>query len=120
YLLWNINNAGKAQLIDIEGNKFSGTPNLDKLTKMDSLPIVRHDNGTDYIVTEDNKIISTATGIQAFKGEDKSTSIQRERIIAKTRGGNVINTQENVIEETPKPVVNSTHSFTYGGITIPT
>ena len=118
YLLWNINEAGKAQLIDIKGNKFSGTPAVNKLSVISSSPIVKHSNGTGYIVYDNRLIISTATGKLSFTADDNSTRLQRESILSKARGGNVVNTQDNVIEEQPKATSN--YSFSYRGITIPT
>ena len=70
YLLWNINESQKAQLITKEGSKFSGTPSLDKLDKIiASYPIVDYNN-TKYIVTKNGNIYSTKTGKNVFQSEN--------------------------------------------------
>ena len=79
YLFWN-NNNGKAQLINTDGTKFSGTPNIDKLTVTGSYKTTIYDN-TEYIVTDNNNIYSGATGNLVFVNLDGSTKSKKEKII---------------------------------------
>lgn len=120
FVLWNINETGKAQLTDlISGEKFSGTPNVDKLTHLEKGAIVPYNNGTSYIVAKD-RIISTATGKFSFIGDDKSSRIQRNYILEKAMTGKTLNTQENVVEEAPKEKSPTPFTFTYDGVSIGT
>jgi hypothetical protein len=81
YLFWNENAAGKAQLINADGTKFSGTPNMDKITEvLGSFKSVEY-NGTEYIVSDKGNIYSGATGNRVFTAEDAGTVTQRNRII---------------------------------------
>lgn len=81
YIFWNKNESGKAQLIDIQtGEKFSGTPNMDKLTVTGLLKTAIY-NKSPYIVTKDNKIYSGATGNLSFEGDDSTSKTARESII---------------------------------------
>ena len=61
YLLWHVNSFGKAQLMNPDGTKFSGTPEVDKLTWLYQVPIVNF-NKVDYAVDIKHRIISLATG----------------------------------------------------------
>jgi hypothetical protein len=61
YLLWHVNSFGKAQLMNPDGTKFSGTPEVAKLTWLYQVPIV-HFNKVDYVVDIKHRIISLATG----------------------------------------------------------
>jgi len=79
YLFWNDNN-GKAQLINTDGTKFSGTPNLDKLTVTGAYATTMYDN-TEYIVTDNNNIYSGATGNLVFVNLDGSTKSKKAKII---------------------------------------
>jgi hypothetical protein len=81
WIVWNISDTGKAQLIDTEGNKFSGTPNSDKLTKIGDYTTTVFD-GTDYIVTGNENIYSLATGKQVFTNGDGSTASKKAKIIS--------------------------------------
>jgi hypothetical protein len=81
YLFWNENAAGKAQLINIDGTKFSGTPNMDKMTDIiGSFKSVEY-NSTEYIVTDKGNIYSGATGNRVYEGTDNSSMTQKQRII---------------------------------------
>jgi hypothetical protein len=66
YLLWNINAAGKAQLTDPDGTKFTGTPNIDKLSYIKTLPKVEFNNKM-FVVDSKNKIFSLSTGNEVYK-----------------------------------------------------
>jgi hypothetical protein len=79
YLFWN-DNKGKAQLINTDGTKFSGTPNLDKLTVIGAYTTTMYDN-TEYIVTDNNNIYSGATGNLVFVNLDGSTKSKKAKII---------------------------------------
>lgn len=81
WIVWNISDTNRAQLIDTEGNKFSGTPNIDKMTKIGDYTTTDF-NGTDYIVTAKENIYSLTTGKQVFTSLDNSTKTQKERIIS--------------------------------------
>ena len=96
YLFWNDNN-GKAQLINTDGTKFSGTPNLDKLTVIGAYTTTMYDN-TEYIVTDNNNIYSGATGNLVFVNLDGSTKSKKAKII-KAALESLQNT-ENVESET--------------------
>jgi hypothetical protein len=80
WLLWNITDKNKAQLITTEGKKFSGTPNLDKLKVISYLPSTVY-NGVDYIVTPNENVYSLATGVKVYTALDNSSKTQKERII---------------------------------------
>ena len=80
WIVWNISDSNKAQLINTEGEKFSGTPNLDKLTKIGDYTTTVF-NGTDYIVTQNENIYSLATGKQVYTNLDNSTKTQKAKII---------------------------------------
>lgn len=80
WIVWNISDSNKAQLINTEGEKFSGTPNLDKLTKIGDYTTTVF-NGIDYIVTQNENIYSLATGKQVYTNLDNSTKTQKAKII---------------------------------------
>jgi hypothetical protein len=61
YLLWHVNSFGKAQLMNPDGTKFSGTPEVAKCKWLCQLPIVNF-NKVDYTVDIKHRIISLATG----------------------------------------------------------
>ena len=61
YLLWHVNSFGKAQLMNPDGTKFSGTPEVAKLTWLYQVPIVNF-NKVDYAVDVKHRIISLTTG----------------------------------------------------------
>jgi hypothetical protein len=112
WIVWNISDTGKAQLIDTEGNKFSGTPNLDKLTKIGDY-ITTDFDGTDYIVTGNENIYSLATGKQVFTNGDGSTVSKKAKIINQIMKENDLVLPENTLKEI-KETVNSelpTRSF---------
>ncbi|HPQ80031.1 MAG TPA: hypothetical protein PLG47_06225, partial [Candidatus Dojkabacteria bacterium] len=102
YLFWNQNNAGKAQLIKTDGTKFSGTPNIDKLTVLGAYPTVMYNN-TEYIVTDNNNVYSGATGSLVYTGSDNSSRVQKERII-------------NLAKPTAKEDISSSFAKTYSGL----
>ena len=79
YLFWN-NNNGKAQIINTDGTKFSGTPNIDKLTVLGSYQTTMYNN-TEYIVTDKGNVYSGANGGLVYTAQDNSTKVQKERII---------------------------------------
>lgn len=81
YLYWNTNNSGKAQLIDVNtGEKFSGTPNMDKLEVVGTEKVATYNN-VQYIVNSKGEIFSTATGDRVFTADDNSTKSIREGLI---------------------------------------
>ena len=61
YLLWHVNSFGKAQLMNPDGTKFSGTPEVAKCKWLYQVPIVNF-NKVDYVVDIKHRIISLATG----------------------------------------------------------
>lgn len=66
YLLWNINESGKAQLTDSTGAKFAGTPMLNKLENTGVIfPTVEYNNNTFYILPG-NVLISAANGKEVY------------------------------------------------------
>jgi PHD/YefM family antitoxin component YafN of YafNO toxin-antitoxin module len=80
WIVWGISDNGRAKLIDTEGNKFSGTPSLDKLSKIGDYTTTVF-NGTDYIVTQNENIYSLDTGKQVFNSLDDSTKSKKAKII---------------------------------------
>ena len=66
YLLWHVNSFGKAQLMNPDGTKFSGTPEVAKLKWLYQVPIV-HFNKVDYVVDVKHRIISLGTGKICFE-----------------------------------------------------
>jgi hypothetical protein len=77
FLLWNINDANKAQLISADGKRFTRTPNLDKLTWHKTLPTVFYINAK-YMVDRNHRIFSLTTGKQVYK----NNSPQKRAILA--------------------------------------
>lgn len=98
WIVWNITDKDKAQLIDTEGNKFSGTPNLDKLSPIGNY-ITTEFNGTDYIVTQNENIYSLDTGKQVFTNLDGSTKSKKEKIINQIIEENNLMPEDNTSEE---------------------
>jgi hypothetical protein len=80
YLFWNETEKNKAQLIKTDGTKFSGTPNIDKLTILGSYKTTVYNNA-EYIVTDKNNIYSGKTGDIVYAGEDNSSIAQKKYII---------------------------------------
>jgi hypothetical protein len=80
WILWNVNSSGKAQLIDVEGKKAPGTPNINNIKVLSYYPTTVY-NGVDYIVTPNENIYSLATGDKVYTAIDNSTKTQKERII---------------------------------------
>ena len=79
YILWNINNSNKAQLVGVDGTKFSGTPNLDKLIVEGNYPKATY-NGTEYIVTDKGNIYSLANGSIRWTSDAQSSLDARNDI----------------------------------------
>jgi len=107
YLFWNKTNLDKAQLIQVDGTKFSGTPNLDKLTILGSYPTVSYNN-IDYIVTDNDNVYSGATGNLVYTGNDNSSKTQKQRIIDEAKNNTNFNlsiadrvAQDNKADELP-------------------
>ena len=80
YLFWNQNASGKAQLINTDGTKFSGTPNVDQLAVIGGYNTTMYQN-TEYIVTDNNNVYSGATGNLVYTGSSNSAIVQKQRII---------------------------------------
>lgn len=93
WIVWNITDSNRAQLINTNGEKFSGTPNLDKLTKIGDYTTTDF-NGTDYIVTANENIYSLDTGKQVFTSLDGSTKTKKEMIINQIMEENGLDTIE--------------------------
>ena len=81
YILWGTTANGSAKLYDAStGEKYTGTPKLDKLTSAGGkYKSITHSNGTDYIYVDGN-IISLATGLPTFTNP---TDPQRQQILNK-------------------------------------
>jgi hypothetical protein len=94
YLFWN-NNNGKAQLINTDGSKFSGTPNINKLKVLGNYKTTIYNN-TEYIVTDNNNVYSAATGNLVYTGKDNSSKTQKQRII---------DSAKSQINQPSKPIV---------------
>lgn len=84
YLLWHVNSFGKAQMMNPDGTKFSGTPEVAKLKWLYQLPIV-HYNSVDYVIDIKHRIISLATGKICFE-----TGIVRERILEEVKQSPIV------------------------------
>jgi alkylated DNA repair dioxygenase AlkB len=80
YILWNINAAGKAQLTKMDGTKFSGTPEMDKLSYIESLPKVEFNNKM-FVVNSEDRIFSLSTGNEVYKN-----ATEKPQILAKLKG----------------------------------
>jgi hypothetical protein len=93
WLVWNITEQDKLQLIGLDGSKFSGTPNKDSknITKILGAynTTVDKSTGVDVIVTDNNNIYSTATGKKLHEGKDGSSLKKRNDIL------NSLQTDEN-------------------------
>ncbi len=96
YLYWGDSKSGQAQLTQEDGTKFSGTPNLDKLKAIGNYPTAIY-NGTSYIVVDDFKIYSIATGKRVYSGNDSTSVNGRESILnqMKEKGKRRIDPQSN-------------------------
>lgn len=67
YILWKINTSNKAQLIDDNGKKFSGTPNIDKLTVLGNYKQYTYNNGMNYISPNGKDVYSLSSGNKVFE-----------------------------------------------------
>ncbi len=110
YLFWNENAAGKAQLINTDGTKFSGTPNLDKITVLGNYKTTVFNN-TEYIVTDNNNVYSGATGNLVYTGKDGSSVAQKSRIIEQAKLENNINQDKETIDNTSSSVQQDVQSI---------
>jgi hypothetical protein len=90
YLLWNVNKFGKAQLIDKNGVKFSGTPATNRLQWVDQCPVVEYAN-RKFIVDRHNRIFSTTTGNQVYK----SNCPERKKILTALNDSPLLESKEN-------------------------
>jgi hypothetical protein len=90
YLLWNVNKFGKAQLIDKNGVKFSGTPATNRLTWVDQCPVVEYAN-RKFIVDRHNRIFSTTTGNQVYK----TNCPERKKILTALNDSPLLESKEN-------------------------
>jgi hypothetical protein len=97
YLLWNINAAGKAQLTDPDGTKFTGTPNIDKLGYIKTLPKVEFNNKM-FVVDSKNKIFSLSTGNEVYK-----KAAERSQILDKLKSST---TQPSTTTDVEPDIVN--------------
>ena len=80
YILWNINASKKAQLTKTNGDKFSGTPNMDKITYIKTLPRVTY-NGNEFVVDKTDRIFSLANGKEVYSGKDESSKKMKQDIL---------------------------------------
>jgi hypothetical protein len=90
YLLWNVNKFGKAQLIDKNGVKFSGTPATNRLKWVDQCPIVEYAN-RKFIVDRHNRIFSTTTGNQVYN----TNCPERKKILTALNDSPLLVSKEN-------------------------
>jgi len=81
FIYWGNNSKGSPRLVKSDGSKFPGNPNPRTFKVIGSYPIVEYNN-VGYIVTDNGNIYSTATGDLVYQGEDNSSKVQRERILA--------------------------------------
>jgi hypothetical protein len=66
-LVWNINKAGKIQLITAEGKKFTVTLYVKpEIEVIGNYPKVQFNN-VEYIITDNNNIYSTASGKKVYE-----------------------------------------------------
>jgi hypothetical protein len=79
YVLWNINDAGKAQLTAADGTKFSGTPDMNKLSYIKTLPKVEFNNKM-FVVDSKDRIFSLSSGNEVYKNAS-----ERPQILAKVK-----------------------------------
>ncbi|HPP18466.1 MAG TPA: hypothetical protein PLT51_00600, partial [Candidatus Dojkabacteria bacterium] len=79
YILWNINPAGKAQLTAADGSKFSGTPEMNKLSYLKSLPKVEFNNKM-FVVDSKDRIFSLSTGNEVYKN-----ATEKPQVLAKLK-----------------------------------
>jgi hypothetical protein len=90
YLLWNVNKFGKAQLIDKNGIKFSGTPMTNRLQWVNQCPVINYAN-RKFIVDRNNRIFSTATGNQVYK----TNCPERKKILTALNDSPLLESKEN-------------------------
>jgi hypothetical protein len=93
FLLWNINETNKAQLITSAGKKFSGTPDVSKLTWVKTLPSVEYLNAS-YLVDKHNRIFSLASGNEVYSLKSKSQH-HRNAILAQVTKSPIFKIQQN-------------------------
>jgi hypothetical protein len=89
YLLWHVNSFGKAQLMNPDGTKFSGTPEVAKLKWLYQVPIV-HFNKVDYVIDINHRIISLATGKICFE-----SGTVRDFLFEEVRKSEIITIHDN-------------------------
>lgn len=77
FLVWNVNSTGRVQLIDSYGNKFSGTPAVEKVEIIKQLPIIKYGNGK-YVVDRYQRIFSMVTGKRVY-----NKGVERNKILRK-------------------------------------
>jgi len=97
YLLWNINAAGKAQLTDPDGTKFSGTPEMNKLSYVKTLPKVEFNNKM-FVVDSKNRIFSLSSGNEVYK-----KAAERSKILDKLKSST---TQPSTTTDVEPSIVN--------------
>ncbi len=113
FIYWGNNSQGNPRLIKTDGSKFAGNPNPRALKVLGSYPIVEYNN-VGYIVTDNGNIYSTATGDLVYQGEDNSSKVQKERILAEANTlltpvqAPIQPTIEENIEERRNEIVRST------------
>lgn len=89
YLLWHVNSFGKAQLMNPDGTKFSGTPEVAKLKWLYQVPIV-HFNKVNYAVDIKQRIISLATGKICY-----TSGTVRDFILEESHKSEIVTIHEN-------------------------
>lgn len=109
WIVWNINDKNKVQLISSEGTKFSGTPNVENVTPIGYYTTTVF-NGTDYVVTGNEKVYSLATGSLVYENLDNSTKMQKERIINQIMEENGLE-NNNATESNSSAIVASNESI---------
>jgi hypothetical protein len=113
FIYWGNNSKGSPRLVKSDGSKFPGNPNPRTFKVIGSYPIVEYNN-VGYIVTDNGNIYSTATGDLVYQGEDNSSKVQRERILAEANTlltpaqESIQPTIEENIEERRNEIVRST------------
>jgi len=81
YLVLGLSDNGGLRLMDFDGNKFSGTPQPDKIDKLVAMfDTIKFEN-TDYIVLDKDNIVSTATGKKVFTSNDNSTVTRKRKLL---------------------------------------
>jgi hypothetical protein len=105
WIVWNINESGKVQLIKADGTRFTGTP-LAKNVKPIGYYTSTVFNSTDYIVTSREKVYSLATGLMVYENGDNSTKMQKERIIKQIMEENGLSEKVEPTEEVQEEISN--------------